>query len=259
MDAPDTKIGVTLFNLRDYCNTAEELDATLAKVKKIGYEAVQISGVGLEPEVIRKKLDKYGLFPCASHENFNQLRDDFDGVVKKLKTLGCDFTALGSPGGFFSLNKEEATKLFAELDEFGRRFAAEGIRFGYHNHHIEFAQTDWGKLWLESLYEETNSDTFFAEIDVHWIQRGGQNPPDWIRRVAGRMPVCHFKDFTIVGDEARFCEIGEGNLNWPEIIKACEETGVRWYVVEQDRTFGEKDIFESIEISYNNMKKMGIK
>jgi len=52
MKEPDTKIGVTLFNLRDYCKTAEDLDSTLAKIKEIGYQAVQVSGVGVGPEVV---------------------------------------------------------------------------------------------------------------------------------------------------------------------------------------------------------------
>jgi sugar phosphate isomerase/epimerase len=258
MKTPDTKIGVTLFNLRDYCKTAQDLDDTLAKVKEIGYQAVQVSGVSLDPEIVKEKLDKYGLYVCATHESLQGLRDDFGGVVKKLKLWECDFTAIGSPGEEFSLDVNKATKLISDLDEFGRKFAAEGIKFGYHNHHFEFAKAG-DKLFLEKLYDETDPKTFYAEIDVHWIQRGGQTPSKWIRKVSGRMPVCHFKDFAIIERDPHFCEIGEGNLDWPEIIKACEETNVRWYVVEQDRTFGDKNIFESIKISYDNMIKMGIK
>ncbi len=263
MKEPDTKIGVTLYNLRDYCKTAEDLDSTLGKVKEIGYQAVQVSGVGVSPEVVKEKLDKYGLFVCATHESLQDLRDNFDGVVKKLQLWNCDFTAIGSPGPEWDPEEGKTTALIAELDEFGRRFAARGIRFGYHNHHFEFRKAGRDKLWLERLYDETSRETFFAEIDVHWVQRGGHNPVDWIRKVAGRMPVCHFKDYAVRGKmwdfEINFCEIGEGNLNWPEIIKACDETGVRWVVVEQDQPFEGKSIFESIKISYDNLIKMGVK
>jgi len=257
MKEPDTKIALTLYSLRDYCKTKEDLDSTLKKVRAIGYQAVQVSGVPLSPEVIKELTDKHGLFICASHEGLDPLRNDFDSLVTKLKTLECDFTALGYPGDAFTTDPVEAGKLIAELDEYGRRFARESIRFGYHNHELEFAPAGEG-LFIDRLYNETDSATFFAEIDVHWVQRGGQNPAGWIRKVAGRMPVCHFKDFTVSGREPRFCEVGEGNLNWPEIIRACEETGVRWYVVEQDEPIGGKDIFQSVEISYQNLKKMGV-
>lgn len=73
------------------------------------------------------------------------------------------------------------------------------------------------------------------------------------------MPVCHFKDFAWVNGSGVFCEIGEGNLDWPEIIRACNETGVRWFSIEQDRTFMDRDIFESIKISFDNLKAMGVR
>ena len=255
MKAPDTKIAATLYSLRNHCQSVKDLDQTLGRLKSFGYEAVQVSGVPLSPQEVKELTDKHGLYICASHESLETLRNDFDSIIKKLKLWDCDFTALGFPGESFSPNTGD--RLITELDEYGRRFAEKGIRFGYHNHEMEFAPSG-DKLFLERLYEETDHKTFFAEIDVHWVQRGGQNPADWIRKVAGRMPVCHFKDFTIVGREPRFCEIAEGNLDWQGIIKACDETAVRWYVVEQDEPVDSRDIFQSLEISYNNLKKMGV-
>jgi sugar phosphate isomerase/epimerase len=71
--------------------------------------------------------------------------------------------------------------------------------------------------------------------------------------------VVHFKDYAILNHEPTFCEIGEGNLEWDPIIRACEDVGARWYVFEQDRPFGDRDIFDSIKITYDNLKKMGVK
>jgi sugar phosphate isomerase/epimerase len=258
LNEPNTKIAATLYSLREYCQTEKDLDNTLKRIRGFGYEAVQISGVPLSPDKIKDITDKHGLYICASHEGLDALRNDFNSLVKKLKTWDCDFTALGFPGEAFTVEPAAAGKLIAELDGYGRRFADQGIRFGYHNHEMEFAPSG-DSLFLERIYAETDKTTFFAEIDVHWVQRGGQNPAEWIRKVSGRMPVCHFKDYTIVGREPRFCEVGEGNLNWSEIIQACVETGVRWYVVEQDVPVENRDIFQSLEISYQNLKKMGVK
>ncbi|MDC7241449.1 MAG: sugar phosphate isomerase/epimerase [Spirochaetales bacterium] len=258
MTIPDTKIAVTLFNLREHCRSEDDLDSTLKRLKDMGYRAIQISAVALDPRAVMEKVEKYGFYVCASHESLEGLREDFDSVVEKLKIWNCDFTALGSAGSSFTTEPEEAGRLIAELDEYGRRFASEGIRFGYHNHHWEFSRAG-ESLFIERLYKETSRETFHAEIDVHWVQRGGQSPQEWIRKTAGRMPVCHFKDFKIAGNEPRFCEVGEGNLDWEAIIRACEETGVRWYSVEQDDPVEERDIFASMELSYNNLIKMGVK
>lgn len=258
MKIPDTKIAVTLFNLRDYCQTAEDLDQTLAKVKKIGYQAVQVSGIGpIPPAKVKELLDKYELYVCATHEGLPALRNDFDAIVNKMKLWECDFTALGSPGLDF-LSADGVKSLASELDQIGKKFKAHGIKFGYHNHDFEFEKvTD--NIFLDELYSIAHPEHLYAEIDVHWVARGGGSPVAWINKVAGRMPVVHFKDLAILNRTPYFCEIGEGNLDWASIIQACEDTGVRWYSIEQDDTFKDRNIFESIKISFDNLTAMGVK
>jgi sugar phosphate isomerase/epimerase len=56
--------------------------------------------------------------------------------------------------------------------------------------------------------------------------------------------------------EPLMMEVGEGNLNWPEILKACKAAGVRWYIIEQDVC--QRDPFESLEISLKNVREMGV-
>lgn len=254
----ESKIGVTLYNLREHCKTESDLARTLERVRKIGYEAVQVSGVSadISPETIKKYLDANGLYCCATHENLSAYSDKFDWVIEKLKTLDCSFTAIGSPGNDF-WSFDGVVSFAGIMEEIGKKFKEQGVRFGFHNHHREF-QRFGEKTFIEELYQRTNPQHVWAELDLHWIVRGGGDPIVWLENMKGRLDVIHFKDFTIVDSEPKFCEIGEGNMNWPGILRACEENGVRWYVVEQDQPFGERDIFESIKISYENMKGMGI-
>ena len=48
----------------------------------------------------------------------------------------------------------------------------------------------------------------------------------------------------------------EGNLNWPAILKACQDLGIKYYIVEQD--ICQRDPFESLKISYENLKNAGV-
>ena len=64
------------------------------------------------------------------------------------------------------------------------------------------------------------------------------------------------EDFVMHENQAMFAEVGEGNLDWPEIIKASREAGVRYYIVEQDRSL--RNPLESIQISYRNLRAMGL-
>ena len=79
-----------------------------------------------------------------------------------------------------------------------------------------------------------------------------------IERVKGRIPCVHVKDMQVDRNRVqKMAEIGAGNLNWPAIFKAAEEVDVEWYFVEQDRSY-ERDPFESLAISYRNLKAMGL-
>ena len=72
----------------------------------------------------------------------------------------------------------------------------------------------------------------------------------------GRAPLVHFKDMVVFGGKPIMAEVGEGNLNWPAIIEACKEADVQWYLVEQDTC--QRDPFESMAISFRNLKAMGL-
>ena len=67
----------------------------------------------------------------------------------------------------------------------------------------------------------------------------------------------HLKDMTMGPDGVRMAEIGEGNLNWPAILAAAKDAGVQWYCIEQDDCY-ERDPFDSLKISLDNLQCMGI-
>jgi len=144
------------------------------------------------------------------------------------------------------------------IDKEREKLAEAGIALAYHNHNFEFAKTG-GKTWLELIYDNTDPKNLQAEIDTYWVQAGGGDPAEWIRKYAGRLSVLHAKDMVIGPDnEQRFAEIGEGNLNWPAILSAADDAGVEWYCVEEDDCYG-RDPFESLKISLENLRGMGLK
>jgi sugar phosphate isomerase/epimerase len=130
------------------------------------------------------------------------------------------------------------------------------LTFGYHNHSFELEKFG-DKTGLRILYDESDPEAFTSEIDTYWIQHGGGDPAAWIRSLKGRAHIVHFKDMTMKGSTQIMAEVGEGNLNWPAILDACKEAGVRWYIVEQDTC--QRSPFESLAISLRNMKKWGLK
>ena len=253
----ETMIAAQMYTLREHMKTPADAAKTLKKVRAIGYEAVQLSGHGkIDDAELKKMVDDAGLFICATHEDYNWIRDDTQAVIDKLHRWECPNTAIGG------LPKEYRTsegfvKFARECVEPAKKLKAAGILFGYHNHSFELERLSDGRTALQTIAEESDPDAVMLEIDTYWIQHGGGDPADTLRAYKGRVPFIHVKDMVYVPpDGPTFAEVGAGNLNWPAIMAAGKEAGVRWYIVEQDRC--RRDPFESLAISFENLKTMGL-
>lgn len=252
-------LAAQLYTVRQFCQTAPELAASLEKIRAIGYRAVQVSGIGATiPDAEVKQLtDANGLTICITHVRPSEaLWNDIPAVVAQHKLWNCKNVGIGSMPQSFRDEGEAGFHRFArEASEIGEKLFKEGLTFSYHNHSFEFVRFG-KKTGLDIIYEESDPRYLRAEIDTYWIQHGGSDPALWVKKMSGRMPVVHFKDMVILNNQQAMAEIGEGNLNWPSILQACREAGVEWYAVEQDVC--QRDPFESLKISYQNLRQMGL-
>jgi sugar phosphate isomerase/epimerase len=249
----ESTVAAQLYTLREYTKVPSDLRETLARLKKIGYRAVQVSAVGpVEPAELATMLSDLDLVCCVTHTSFDRMTSDPAGVVADHRLWGCRFTAVG---GHFpaALSAGDWDRFIHDFNAVARRFAADGLRLGYHNHSHELARIG-SQTILDRLIERCDPSVWF-ELDTYWIAHGGGDPAAWIRRVAGRIPCVHLKDMAIhYPREQRMAEVGDGNLNWPAILDVCREAGVQWYIVEQDTCY--RDPFESLAISFENLMKM---
>ena len=251
-------LAAQLYTVREFTQTPAAVAETLAKVREIGYRAVQVSAFGpIDDAEVKRLLDDNGLTCCATHIGYDRLRNDLPAVIEQHQLWGCPNVAIGSmPEPFRRAGAEGVRRFAAEANAIGRGLVEAGLTFSYHNHSFEFVRAE-GATLLELLYRLTDPRYVFAELDSYWIQHGGADPSAWIRRMAGRSPVIHLKDMTIGEDGAQqMAEVGEGNLDWPGILAACRDAGVQWYAVEQD--ICQRDPFESLAISYRNLRAMGL-
>lgn len=249
--------GAQLYTCREFTKTIEGVAETFKKIATIGYTSVQVSGFGpVDPKEVAKLASDAGLTIAATHVGWPRFQDELDAVIEEHKMWNCKHAAIGGlPGEYF--NADGVKKFLDELAPISEKLAAEGMDFSYHNHSHELVRYG-DKTWLEMLYEQADPAMLKAEIDTYWIQHGGADPVLWVRKCAGRQPLLHLKDMLITeAREQRYAEIGEGNLNWPAILKAADEGGVEYYLVEQDDCFG-RDPFESLAISYRYLKSMGL-
>ncbi len=242
-----SQLAAQLFTLRDFIKTPADVAKTLPKVREIGYEAIQVSGMGpIDEAELVKIANDCGLTICATHENARMICEETDKVIERLKKLNCRYTAYPHPHTPFE-SHEIVLNVAKQINAAAEAMAKEGITLCYHNHALEFARYN-GELILDTIYN--NAPALAAEIDTFWIQAGGQNPVEWIKRFPNKQPLLHLKEFGIINGERKMLAVGNGNLDWKAIIDAGKACGVEYYIVEQDDCNG-VDPFEELRNSYN--------
>ena len=258
-----TQIAAQLFTIRDYTKTREDFAASMARIREIGYRAVQVSQIGdIADADVKRIADDNGLTICNTHASVELLLGDPDAVIRQYALWDCRHVAIGGMPLEYR-ESEDGFRRFAEIaNGIGETLAAAGLTFSYHNHSFEFVR--FGALsGLELFFDETDPRYVQAELDTYWLQHGGADPVAWIDRMAGRMPVVHLKDMVILPSpvegerpQQAMAEVGEGNMNFKGILEACQRIGVEWYAVEQD--ICQRDPFDSLAISYRNLRAMGL-
>ncbi len=272
-------IGIQMSTIK---NKIKELGAyeTLKQCAELGYHCVEVSQVEMTPENVegmKRACDEFGikiaacsaaLEPMVPGMPGEYLTTDFDKIVADCKALNCDMLRIGMLPVTCMGSREKALEFVKKADEYAARLKEHGIDLYYHNHHVEFTKYD-GEYLLDIIKNNTKYMGF--ELDIHWIQRGGENPVEFIKKFAGRIRLLHLKDYRVVpfqvpedqskfmqsfANIVQFAEVGEGNLPIKECIEAGLAGGSEYFLVEQDDTYG-RDEFESLKISRDNLIKLG--
>lgn len=245
-------IGIQLYSVRD--EAAADLRGTLERIKKMGYDGVEFAGLyGYKPADIKAMCEEIGLVPLSAHVPYYDMIADPEGVLKDYAEIGCKFVAIP----YLTPECRPGTDGFAKVVEnaalLGKVANALGMTLLYHNHDFEFEKIN-GKYALEVLYDTVPASLLQTELDTCWVRVGGEEPAAYVRKYTGRAPVVHLKDYAggksehmyeligIASEEKKsdekpfeFRPVGSGVQDMPAIIKAAEEAGAEWLVVEQDQ------------------------
>jgi sugar phosphate isomerase/epimerase len=248
-------IALQLYTLRDQAK--KDLTDTLKKVREMGWEYVQWSGMPKLPaEKIRAELDAAGLKAIAAHTGMEPFEKNFDSKVEFWKTVGIKDIAPGSMMEDCKSDLKAWLEGARRLDALGAKFRAAGLRLSYHNHDFELKKFPGDeRRKLDILMESTSAQNLCAEFDLAWLRVGGVDPAAYIRKYKGRCPVVHAKDVVRAskGKPMQFKPLGQGELSWPEIFAAGDEAGIEWYIYEQDS--GEGSPFDYARASYEFLSK----
>lgn len=250
------KLAVQMYTLRDFTQTAAALEDTLRRVAEMGYTGVQFSAVacmsGDNPAVsgvqARKLLDRYGLICCATHRAWDQFAE-IEREIDFHQTLGCTYTAIATaPGWAYEGGLAGFTELARQMGPVIDQLLGTGIQFGYHNHAVEFERfAPSGERPFDVLMKQASPELQF-EMDTYWASHAGMDVLQLIQIWAGRLSAVHLKDKGVFGWDVDFCPVGEGNLDWPQILPAFAKAKTEWLIVEQDTC--RRDPFDCLASSF---------
>lgn len=248
-------IGAQFYTIRDYCKTLEDFSESLRKVKEIGYDYVQISGVcPYEPEWLKEQLDKYGLKCVLTHWGAEDIKDNAKEVLEKHKIFGCNYVGIGCMPPWAT--EENTKKFIADFKEPAKILKENGGKLFYHNHHCEFNRCSDGELIFDKLINAFEPDEMSFTLDTYWVQYGGGDVCSYLEKLKGRCECIHLKDLAIVEDKHQMASIGSGSMDFVKILKTAKDIGVEYALVEQDNCNGE-DPFDCLKKSFDYIKSLG--
>ncbi|QGK72232.1 TIM barrel protein [Allosaccharopolyspora coralli] len=255
----------------------------LRRLRDSGFSAVEVSQIAMTPENVaemRRAKDELGTDFGALSAGLgggpnDSLLEDFGKIVKDAKELGSSRLRIGMMPFPAMASHEALLEFCRQAEDVSTRLADEDITLYYHNHHIEFAKRG-GSTLLDII--RTEAPTMRLEIDVHWVQRGGKDPVRTLQRYAGLVDLVHLKDYRVGelepaafealqnGDRAAFMqaftgvvqfgEVGEGNLDWTEIVDESLASGAEYLFIEQDQQYG-RDPYDCLKTSRDNLVTLG--
>ncbi|MGB7347179.1 MAG: sugar phosphate isomerase/epimerase [Pirellulaceae bacterium] len=241
------EIGIQLYTLRN--EIKNDVDATLKAVADAGYKQVECYGFPNAQPMMKAAADN-GLAIRSTHFDWDSVVNPdqegvkpFSEILEAANKAGLKHLVIPYLADKNRKSLDDYKQLCDRCNKSAEEAKSAGIQLSYHNHSFEFRSLEDGKTGYDTMIERFSPDMHF-EVDVFWIQLGGHDPVEMIRKLKGRVSQLHLKDlnkeikapaYSGIPEEA-FEELGDGVIPMEPIIDVAQEAGVKICHVEQDHS-----------------------
>jgi len=221
-------IAIQQYSLKDFEGGWE---AAFEAVKSLGLDTIEPwcgavpkdPDSGMSVEKLRSSLDAAGLKLVCGH----MTAAEYDTRYETWKRLLLDY---GSKHWVIPFAKAETLEewlgLLPKFREMAARLAADGLKLGYHNHHMELEEFGEKRV-MEHLLDEMPE--LQAQFHIgQFLPERGINLADWVRKYEGRVCSIHVND----RDSDAHARLGAGSCRAEEAIRAALDTGVDTFILE---------------------------
>jgi sugar phosphate isomerase/epimerase len=259
---PKKHLGIATYSVK---GLESDIEGSFKALADDGYVVMEISNydastgkvAGYSPADYSALAKKHGLTIISSHARAKfDVKDEagtlaaWGKVFDDHKIMGCKYVIL--PMNLWSGTVEGVKAECGLLNKIGDEANKRGIKFGYHNHHLEFVpipNTD--KLYEDFLIENTDPSKVFFQMDVYWISQGGQDPVAYLKKYPARFKVLHIKDEYVVG--------ATGKIDYKAIFTQFYKNGNEdWFVEMEDKmTPEEREASKGMMDAMKNIQAKG--
>jgi sugar phosphate isomerase/epimerase len=220
----------------------KDVPGTLRRVRALGFTQVELAGYyNLTAQQFSIELKRAGLKAVAMHTGFDEIQTKLDEIIRDARLFGVK--QVGVPWINSPFTKADCERAIAVFNRAGKRLAAHGIIFFYHLHGYEFVPNAGGAGTLyDLLLAQTHPRFVKLQLDTLHVAHPGQDPAALLRRHPRRFVSLHLKDLRkdkapdhtgeVQDEDGR--PLGQGKINWPEVLKAARRAGVQWYILEDE-------------------------
>jgi sugar phosphate isomerase/epimerase len=258
----DKHIGIATYSVK---GLETDIEGTFKALAEDGYKVMEISNydaakgtvAGYSPADYAALAGKYGLKIISSHARTQFDVKDVPGtlaawgkVFDDHKIMGCKYVIL--PMNMWSGSLEVLKQECELMNKIGDEANKRGLKFGYHNHHMEFATiagTD--QFYEDYLINNTDPGKVFFQMDVYWVTQGGQEPVAYLMKYPDRFKVLHIKDDYVIG--------ASGKINYEAIFNQFYKNGQEdWFVeIEDKMTPEEREQSKAMMDAMKNVQAKG--
>ena len=258
-------LGLQLYSVRELL--PKDYDGTLKDIGTLGYREVEAAGYYNQSTTeVKQAMDKANLKLVSAHYSYNDLHQQLDQILTFNKDLGVGYIICSYPGykdpsqprdthdqnhGFtlddFRWNADQ-------FNVIGAKVAAAGLKFGYHNHTVEFHPIDGVVPYVE-LLRLTDPSKVTMEMDCGWVVVGGGNPVEYLRNYPTRISMLHVKDFKRDTNPPVPAELGQGTIDYVPIFEAAAKGGNLKHCFVEQEAFDVPPM-ESLKIDADYMRKL---
>jgi len=260
-------LGLQLYSVRDLL--PKDYAGTLKQIGGLGFREVESAGYyDHSAAEVKKALNDAGLKLVSAHYASGPLHEKFDEILAFNKELGVSYIICAAPGhapaskkrGWEDMSLDDWRWNADDFNKMGEKVHAAGMKFGYHNHKLEFKETG-GVLPWEELLRLTDPSKVVFEMDCGWVVAGGSDPVAMLKKHGKRVAMLHVKDFKLpagqpIPHEPAAVELGTGSIDYrPIFAEAARSANIVHCFVEQE-AFTVPPM-ESLKMDADYMKKIG--